>query len=81
MLSSSSRYTTSTAQDGTVIAVRKPRSSETFAPYTVRDGDTLDLMAATLFGNPTLYWRIADLNPHIPFPADIGVGDVIRIVQ
>jgi nucleoid-associated protein YgaU len=81
MLKSSSRYTTSSAPDGTVIAVRKPQSGESFTPYTVRDGDTLDLMAATLYGNPELYWRIADLNPHIPFPSDLGVGDVIRITQ
>lgn len=81
MLNSSSRYTTATAPDGTVIAVRKTQSGESFTPYTVRDGDTFDLMAATLFGNPQLYWRIADLNPHIPFPAGIGVGDVIRVPQ
>lgn len=81
MLNSSSRYTTATATDGTVIAVRKTTSGDNFSPYTVKDGDTLELMASTLFGNPMLYWRIADLNPHIPFPAELGSGDVIRLPQ
>lgn len=81
MLNTSSRYTTSTASDGTVIAVRKPVVSENYSVYTVKEGDTLDLIAATAYNNPTLWWRIADLNPHITYPDDIQAGDSIRIPE
>ncbi|MBZ9935662.1 Base plate wedge protein 53 [Mesorhizobium sp. BR1-1-16] len=30
--------------------------------HTVRSGDRPDLLAAMAFGNPELYWRIADAN-------------------
>jgi hypothetical protein len=31
--------------------------------YRVRPGDRPDLIAHTLFGDPYLYWRVADANP------------------
>ena len=31
--------------------------------YRVQPGDRLDLMAHNLFGDPFLYWRLADANP------------------
>lgn len=79
MINIASRYTTKTADDGTVISVRKPLPTETYSIYTVKQGDTLDLLATRIYGDPTLYWRIADMNPHISFPDLIQVGDVLRL--
>ena len=81
MITYSSRYTTSTAPDGTVIALRKPTFSGKYSIYTVREGDTLDLIAARLYGDPALYWRIADMNPHVGFPDAIHFGDVLRLPE
>lgn len=81
MLKVSSRYTTEVANDGQVIGVRKPVYSGSYTVYTVKDGDTLDLLAITMYGDPSLYWRIADMNPHIAFPDIISVGDVLRIPE
>lgn len=79
MIRLSSRYKTDVAQDGRVIAVRKPKFPVTYSAYTVKDGDTMELLASSAYGDPTQYWRIADMNPHIPFPDSLIVGDVIRI--
>jgi nucleoid-associated protein YgaU len=79
MLTLSSRYTTDVAQDGRVIAVRKPKFAVNYTVYTVRDGDTIEILSAKAYGDPTQYWRIADMNPHIPFPDDLIVGDTLRI--
>lgn len=77
----SSRYTKITDANGNVISVRKPKVTENYSLYTVKQGDTMDLLAARLYGDPTQYWRIADLNPHISFPDLIKVGDVLRLPQ
>ena len=81
MITFASRYTTSVAADGTVVAVRKPKYTEKYSVYTVREGDTLDLLATELYGDPSSYWRIADMNPHIVFPNAIHFGDVLRLPE
>lgn len=81
MIKLSSRYTTTTDTNGNVISVRKSKVTETYSLYTVKQGDTMDLLAAQVYGDPTQYWRIADMNPHISFPDLIQVGDVLRIPQ
>lgn len=81
MLTISSRYTTDIAADGTVIGVKKPVSPVKYSIYTVKDGDTMDLLATRLYGDPTQWWRIADMNPHITFPDIIRVGDVLRLPE
>lgn len=77
----SSRYKNDIAEDGQVVSIRKPISSTTYTVYTVHDGDTLDLLATNLYGDPTLYWLIADMNPHIDFPDLLQVGDVLRLPE
>lgn len=79
MIKLSSRYKTDVSSDGRVIAVRKPKTVVTYTTYTVRDGDTMELLAARAYGDPTQYWRIADMNPHIRFPDSLISGDVLRI--
>lgn len=82
MLSSSSRYTTSTGNldaQTIVIAVRKDTGFVQYTNYTARDGDTFAALATRLFADPSQYWRIADLNPQIQFPDLIPVGETIRL--
>lgn len=81
MINISSRYTTTTAEDGKVISIRKALNATRYTVYTVRDGDTMDLLSTRLFGDPTQWWRIADMNPHISFPDLIQVGDVLRLPE
>jgi len=82
MLSSSSRYTTTSAEkDGTsiAIAVRKSTSFVQYSTYTARDGDSFINIATKLFGDPSQYWRVADINPQLKFPDLIPAGETIRI--
>ena len=81
MLNTGSRYTTSTGTDGTVIAVPRAKQVEKYSIYTVRSNDTIDSLAVAVYGDPSLYWRIADMNPHIQYPDSLQVGDVLRIPE
>jgi hypothetical protein len=47
----------------------------------VAPGDTIENMAFKLFGDPSQWWRIADVNPQIEFPLDMVSGMEIRIPQ
>lgn len=64
-----------------IAAVRKPINNVYVQKYTVQGGETLESIAAKLYGDPTQFWRIADLNPQIKFPLDLASGMVIRIPQ
>lgn len=82
MLSSLSRYTASVEEkDGQArtISVPKEKLLSDYTVYTARDGDSFDLLAYRFFGNPVFFWRIADINPHVPFPDKIPAGTKIRI--
>lgn len=68
-------------EDGIITAVRKPVSNVYVQKYTVKSGETLESIAAKLYGDPTQFWRIADINPQIRFPLDLESGMVIRIPQ
>lgn len=76
LYSSDSRYSVSTA--GTT-AQRSTPASYSYRLYTVRQGDTLESIAARLLGSTSRYWELADLNPQVKFPLDLSAGDVIRI--
>lgn len=47
--------------------------------YVVGYGDRLDQIAARLYGDPTRWWEIAEVNPEIAYPGKLPVGAVIRI--
>jgi nucleoid-associated protein YgaU len=81
MLNTNSRYTTTTANDGTIIAVRKSKNLEKYSLYTVRSNDTMESIAVLTYGDPSLYWRIADMNPQIQYPDSLQIGDTIRIPE
>ena len=83
MITVLSRYEREKAnQDPEVVsAIRKPVDKVSVQLYTVKYGDTLELLATKIYGDPTQYWRIADINPQIKFPTDLVVGARIRIPQ
>lgn len=83
MLSGLSRYSVSEeiGLDGKIIATRKDSDPVRVSRYLVISGDTIENMAFKLFGDPTQWWRIADVNPQIAFPLDIAPGMEIRIPQ
>ena len=83
MITILSRYERNQAilEDGIVTAIRKPVDDMYVQKYTVSAGETLESIASKIYGDPTQFWRIADINPQIKFPIDLVPGTVIRIPQ
>jgi hypothetical protein len=47
---------------------------------TINDSDRLDLITSDALGDPTLFWRIADLNDAMnPFDLTAKIGYTLRI--
>ena len=67
--------------DGAVTASRKTVSDVSVFLYTLKYGDTLESLAAKLYGDPGQWWRLADVNSHITFPLDMYPGTEIRVPQ
>jgi len=79
-LSTGSRYTTKTNDaDSAVIAVRKGTASVKYTNYVVGSSETFESIANRIYRDPNLYWKIADINPHVKFPTLIPLGTTIRI--
>lgn len=76
LYTSNSRYSKTV---GAQTAERSTPSTSRYTLYTVRQGDTLESIAARVLGSTDRYWELADLNPQIKFPLDITMGDVIRL--
>lgn len=53
----------------------------TYGDITVvmRDSDSFESFAHRLYGDPELWWVIADANPQVIYPDQILAGTVIRI--
>jgi nucleoid-associated protein YgaU len=47
--------------------------------YTVQPGDRWDRIAHRIYGDPTLWWRIADMNPELFDPRALRPGTIIRV--
>jgi nucleoid-associated protein YgaU len=79
-LNTNSRYTTKTnGVDAAVIAMRKKTASVTYSNYVVKSSETFESIATRVYRDPSLYWKIADINPHVKFPDLIPLGTIIRI--
>jgi hypothetical protein len=50
-----------------------------FRPYQVQTGDRWDTIADDVLGDPTLWWRIADINPELFDPRALRPGVLIRV--
>lgn len=59
----------------------QPKMPNRFLHYTVKMGDRLDTLANAYYGDPTLWWIIADANPEITYPVALTIGATIRIPQ
>lgn len=57
----------------------EPPLTRRYFTYTVKQGDTLENIAARHLGNSRRYWEIADINPQIKFPTDLSLGTIIRL--
>lgn len=47
--------------------------------YIAVDGDRYDKLALRIFGDPTKWWVLADMNPEVTWPGSIPAGTTIRI--
>ena len=50
-----------------------------YTSYSMKDGDRLDLLAVDLYGDGTLWWKIADANPEILDWSEIPLGTILRL--
>ncbi len=80
-ISPSSRYTRTTNSKGRAVTQRKPRVSSRYAVVVTREGQTFEELASMHLSDPQLYWRIAELNPQVPYPDEIPAGTRLRIPQ
>lgn len=88
MITANSRYSTSTVSRMTdsrgatrnTITLSSPASRTiSYTSYRVVDGDTIQAIAFRALGDPTQWWRIADVNPEILAWYALVPGTVIRI--
>lgn len=49
--------------------------------YMARMTDNVQLLAYKAFQDPHRWWIIADANPHIRYPLDLTMGDLIHIPE
>lgn len=75
--------------DGKLIEVSRATTyllttSQTSVPprqYMVKETDNVQLLAYRVFQDPTQWWVIADANPHIRYPLDLKMGDLIHLPE
>jgi phage tail protein X len=87
MIISGSRYADSTVatvvKDGSDVAVIVPSMQQPFSfnytSHQLAQGERVDNLAYQYYGDPTVWWRIADANPGILFWDNLTAGTVIRI--
>jgi hypothetical protein len=46
-----------------------------------REGDSLQLLATTLLGDPGRWWELADANPQVRYPFDLKMGDILVVPE
>lgn len=88
MISANSRYSNSTLVPATnldgndILAIVFTDPVNTviqYQNYVVTGSDTIDGLAYKIFGDGTLWWAIANLNPEILDFSALTTGDTIRI--
>ena len=87
MIASGSRYAdsaiTTVDKDGQPVAVIVPGMQQPYsfryASHQVSEGDRLDNLAYQYYGDPTVWWRIADANPDVLYWDVLTPGIIIRI--
>ena len=82
MIQAFSRYTSTTEERNgniVIVATRKATTLPDYVSHRSRSGDTFENLSSRYLGSPLFYWKIADINPQVPFPDYIPVGTNLRI--
>lgn len=82
MIIKGSRYSeTSEARDGktTTISVSTSYSSDAYHSIVTYQDETFASLANTYMNNPSMYWKIADINKNLGYPDIIPAGTVVNI--
>lgn len=87
MITAESRYADSKVdkiitEDGvrlTIVPGAQKDFRITYTMYQWRYYDRIDVMADTVYGDPTRWWIIADANPEIMDWGNVPTGKIIRI--
>jgi nucleoid-associated protein YgaU len=77
-----SRYKENTEtrnEDTKVIAEVKPYTTSSYFSVVTQQYETFASLAASHLKDPTLYWKIADLNKSLGYPDFIVTGTVIKV--
>ena len=78
-LSPTSRYTLATDSAGKAVTKSRSVGASHYEVITTVGNQTFEELAATHLGDPQLYWRIAGVNPHVPYPDEVSAGTRLRI--
>lgn len=62
-----------------IFAKPPPDAVFDFSTHVVVEGDRLDLIAHSVYGDPALWHVIADANPELEVPEPLVPGTVLRI--
>lgn len=62
-----------------VVAVSSTIPQGNYRIHIASEGDSFESLASKYLGAPIFFWKIAELNPQVPFPDLIPVGTKIRI--
>jgi len=54
-------------------------TNQTLKTVVCSVGDRFDTVAFDVYGDPTLWWRIAELNPHVDTFTELKPGQVIKV--
>lgn len=49
--------------------------------YMVKETDNIQLLAYRSLQDPTQWWVVADANPHIRYPMDLAMGNLVHIPE
>lgn len=49
--------------------------------YMVKETDNIQLLSFFAMQDPTKWWIIANANPHIRYPLDLKMGDMIHLPE
>ena len=52
---------------------------QSYTEHLSTETDTMVLLAAQTYGDPNLYWGIAEMNPEVGCPDDLRQGEVLQI--
>lgn len=82
MIIKGSRYseTIETRNDETKsIAVNTEFTTDTYYSIVTYQNETFSSLASSYLKNPTMYWKIADINKSLGYPDTIPSGTVVNI--